>query len=181
MPTHKAGSHYPVVNAPAFQEAEKVQELIETQKKQEEEKFAQLMLSAAETAHEANRVLCASLAHYISEPWDVAPEWQKESCMAGVLAIFASPNLTPEQSHENWMRLKLESGWTFGPIKDAEAKTHPCLLAYSELPEEQKLKDELFGIVVRGVLGIPQIPRLSLAPPPQSNPIDEPSASGSVN
>ena len=46
------------------------------------------------------------------------------------------------------MTQKSKDGWTYGTVKDAEAKTHPCLLPYSELPQEQKIKDQLFISVV---------------------------------
>jgi hypothetical protein len=38
-----------------------------------------------------------------------------------------------------------------GEVKDAAAKTHPCLVDYADLPHEQKVKDDLFAAVV-GVL-----------------------------
>jgi RyR domain len=35
--------------------------------------------------------------------------------------------------HDEWMRAKLADGWTFGPTKDAEKKTDPALVPFSEL------------------------------------------------
>jgi len=50
--------------------------------------------------------------------------------------------------HESWCDFKRADGWVFGEVKDAGAKTHPCLVPYAELPEEQKIKDHLFSAIV---------------------------------
>jgi len=39
-------------------------------------------------------------------------------------------------------------------VKDAKAKTHPCMVDYDQLPAEQRRKDELFGAAVRGAAGV---------------------------
>jgi hypothetical protein len=65
--------------------------------------------------------------------------------------ILDNPNTTPEASHESWMAEKVAAGWVYGPTKDPVAKTHPCIVAYSELPPEQRAKDHLFGAIVRSL------------------------------
>lgn len=37
----------------------------------------------------------------------------------------------------------------YGEVKDGEAKTHPCLVPYEQLPPAQRLKDDLFAAIVR--------------------------------
>ena len=34
-----------------------------------------------------------------------------------------------EQLHESWCAAKVRDGWIYGDVKDAEARTHPCLVA----------------------------------------------------
>lgn len=109
---------------------------------------------AARAAHEANRVLCAALGDNSQMAWEEAPEWMKESTRKGVIILIENPKVTPEEVHEYWMKHKFSEGWVYGRSKNAELKTHPCLLPYEELPAGQKLKDELFGNVVRAVLNI---------------------------
>lgn len=58
---------------------------------------------------------------------------------------------TPEDSHKNWMEHKLKDGWKYGEVKDEVLKTHPCLVPYNELPENQKVKDYLFKAVVDSI------------------------------
>jgi hypothetical protein len=46
------------------------------------------------------------------------------------------------------LKEKVDNGWVFGEVKDAEAKTHPCIVPFEQLPVEQQAKDYLFkGIV----------------------------------
>lgn len=40
--------------------------------------------------------------------------------------------------HEVWAVSRLQEGWSYGPVKDSEAKTTPCLVPYEELPETEK-------------------------------------------
>jgi RyR domain len=49
------------------------------------------------------------------------------------------------------MDQKLADGWIYGVEKDAESKTHPCLLPYAELPVEQRRKDALFRAIVQSL------------------------------
>lgn len=100
----------------------------------------------ARAAHEINRAYCEALGDTSQLPWDQAPEWQRASARAGVM--HADRGATPEQLHERWCEAKSEEGWRYGPVKDADAKTHPCLLPYHKLPPEQRVKDHLFRAAV---------------------------------
>jgi hypothetical protein len=105
----------------------------------------------AKAAHEVNRAFCIQLGDYSHLPWDEAPDWQKASAIKGVEFKLANPKATPEQQHIEWLRIKDEDGWRYGPKKDAQKKTHPCFLPYDELPPEQRAKDTLFATVVEGL------------------------------
>ncbi|QNK03623.1 hypothetical protein H8F01_00715 [Dyella telluris] len=101
-------------------------------------------------AHEANREYCISIGDESQVPWSIAPAWQKESARNGVLA--AKSGLSPVELHASWSAQKIAEGWVYGPVKDSEAKTHPCLVSYDELPEVQKVKDIIFRAVARAAL-----------------------------
>lgn len=107
---------------------------------------------AAKTAHEINLDYCLALGDYSQVGWDKAPKWQKESVLAGVWLIMDNPELEPEVSHAAWMDRKISEGWKHGPVKDVAKKEHPCLLPFDKLPPDQRLKDIIFGSVVRGIL-----------------------------
>ena len=53
-----------------------------------------------------------------------------------VLAEQMSKNV-----HEVWSETRIQQGWTFGEQRNDELKTHPCLVPYEELPEEEKKYD----------------------------------------
>lgn len=106
----------------------------------------------AKICHEVNRAFCASIGDTSQKPWEEAPQWQRDSTFDQVAAHIRG-ELSPEQSHEQWSSNKLASGWTYGPVKDETKKEHPCLVPYSDLPQEQKTKDFLIVAVCRAALG----------------------------
>lgn len=109
---------------------------------------------AARCAHEANRGYCQSLGDDSQVPWDQAPANIRQSAIDGVRFITKHPNAPPSASHENWLKFKEADGWVYGPVKDPDKKTHPCMVPFEELPQEQRSKDYLFNGVVKAVLGL---------------------------
>jgi hypothetical protein len=100
----------------------------------------------AEACHEANRVLQRALDEPVNPAWIDCTEEMRESARHGVLGVLKGN--TPEQSHESWLKFKEDHGWRYGEVKDEDAKTHPCFVAYVDLPSEQRLKDHLFVAIV---------------------------------
>ena len=43
--------------------------------------------------------------------------------------------------HEVWAKNRIEEGWVYGPIRDSELKTTPCLVPYEQLSENEKEYD----------------------------------------
>lgn len=103
----------------------------------------------ARVVHEANRAFCITQGDMSQVAWDDAPAWQRQSAMKGVAGIIEGRITKPQESHNSWLAEKKETGWKYGPVKDAEKKEHPCFVPYEDLPEMQKLKDHLFFKVVR--------------------------------
>lgn len=101
----------------------------------------------ARVCHEVNRGLCEALGDNSQPRWEDAPEWQRSSALNGVKSAIEY-NFGPSRSHESWMDEKIADGWVRGDVKDPEAKTHPCLVSFFDLPPEQRLKDHLFVKVV---------------------------------
>lgn len=60
--------------------------------------------------------------------------------------------LGPGDSHKSWYKQKEADGWVYGEEKNLEKKTHPCMVAYDELPAMQKAKDAIFIAVVKGMM-----------------------------
>ncbi|MFE7233906.1 RyR domain-containing protein [Streptomyces sp. NPDC057596] len=101
----------------------------------------------ARVCHDANRAWQIATGDPVVSPqWDEAPEWQQVSAVDGVRKALGGA--TGEQLHQDWCDFKTSDGWVYGPVKDETAKTHPCLVPYSELPAEQRRKDALFAAIV---------------------------------
>ena len=107
--------------------------------------------SIAAVCHDVNRAYCESQDDHSQPNWEDAPDWQRDSAIAGVRFAIDNPNAKPSDSHESWLAQKRADGWAFGPIKDPERKQHPCFVPYEELPPAQKAKDYIFLAIVRAL------------------------------
>lgn len=107
----------------------------------------QRILGIASVCHEANRAFCKALGDTSQPAWEDAPKWQQDSAINGVVFHLQGVH-TVSASHENWMREKVESGWKYGLVKDADKKEHPCMVPFEQLPWEQQFKDGLFMSIV---------------------------------
>lgn len=105
-------------------------------------------LSIAVVCHQANKVWCENNGDNSQKDWDQAEEWQQQSAVKGVKFRLANPDAAESTQHDAWSADKEKDGWVYGEVKDAEKKTHPCLVPFDQLPEFQQKKDKLFcGIV----------------------------------
>jgi hypothetical protein len=102
----------------------------------------------ARVCHEVNRAYCQALGDNSQPVWEDAPQWQKDSALLGVDLHVEHPEAGPQASHASWMAQKLAEGWEYGPVKDPEAKRHPCIVPFDALPVEQQAKDFIFRAVV---------------------------------
>jgi len=107
----------------------------------------------AKVCHEANRAYYLTIGDRSQLPWEGAPEWQKDSAKKGVMFhlehLQTAVSVPPSASHDSWLAQKRAEGWKYGPTKDPEKKEHPQFLPYNELPAEQRMKDYLFGAIVK--------------------------------
>lgn len=106
----------------------------------------------ARVCHEANRAYCEALGDYSQVAWESAPQWQVDSAIKGVELHAANPDAGPEAGHNSWAAQKQIDGWVYGEVKDAEAKTHPCLVPFDQLPVAQRAKDFIFRGLVLALL-----------------------------
>jgi hypothetical protein len=100
----------------------------------------------ARVVHEANNAMQAIIGEPVNPGWDQAPDWQRWSSIEGVRD--ALQGLAADEHHECWVRAMRRAGWTYGPAKDPEAKTHPMMVPFEELPPLQQAKDRLFLAIV---------------------------------
>lgn len=101
-------------------------------------------------AHEVNRLYCKTQHMAVPPAWMDLSDNLKNSAIMGVrLRLEDGGKADAEFFHGEWMRARLADGWTLGDTVDHQAKTHPCLRPYGELPEAQRRKDLIFDAAVR--------------------------------
>lgn len=106
----------------------------------------------ARVCHEANRGYQAAFPSEgipVAPPWDEFPPDQQQGVINGV--DLALSGADPQRLHEAWCEEKFAQGWLYGPVKDTEAKRHPCLVMYEDLPQDQLRKDFLFQAIVQAL------------------------------
>jgi len=106
-------------------------------------------IEIASVCHEANRALTRIVGDVPVQPaWEDEDRGIRNSCINGVGFVLDHPDAPPSASHENWLKQKVADGWTLGPEKSIEKKTHPAMVPYAQLPEEVQRKDRLFKAIV---------------------------------
>lgn len=118
----------------------------------------------------------AGLQQALGEPpvaWAETDDGVRASTIAGVQYHLEHPDVTPEQSHEAWMKYRIAQGWQLGPVKDVENKIHPNLVPFEQLPIGERAKDHVFRNAIHALKDLPleglvQVPVSmdSLAPAP---------------
>lgn len=102
----------------------------------------------ARICHQVNKSFCESIGDNSQINWEESQEWQKKSAINGVKFHLENQNIMPSDSHDSWLKEKIENGWIYGEVKNIEKKTHPCCVPYEQLPIEQKSKDYIFKAIV---------------------------------
>jgi hypothetical protein len=111
----------------------------------QESRIAQI----AVICHQANKAWCDINGEVPSQlDWEDAPQWQRDSAKAGVRFALENPDAPASAQHDAWSKDKIDAGWKYGEEKNADLKTHPCLVPFSELPFFQQAKDKLFKAIV---------------------------------
>ena len=107
--------------------------------------------SIAKVCHQANKAWCELNGDNSQKDWDEAEDWQRQSAENGVRFKLDNPDAGNDAQHNSWMKEKVDQGWVYGEVKDSEAKTHPCIVPFEQLPEFQQKKDALFCAIVEAL------------------------------
>lgn len=72
--------------------------------------------------------------HYIPKPLDT-------SNIAFPEQLTALIEVIAKNVHETWAQQRFAEGWVYGPKRSDDLKTHPSLVPYDQLPDEEKNYD----------------------------------------
>jgi hypothetical protein len=96
--------------------------------------------------YEAARLQAIAVdAPVVPEHWDEREEDFKEQFLA-VIERQCGPQRSgsPQELHGSWMQAYFDRGWTYGPERDVETRTHPDLVPYDQLEPRERNKDAVF-------------------------------------
>ncbi len=51
-----------------------------------------------------------------------------------------------ENAHDHWAAGRIKEGWRYGEQRNDQAREHPCLVPYDELPESEKQYDRAIAM-----------------------------------
>lgn len=106
----------------------------------------------AKVVHEVNRAACEAAGDMSQVPWDQASDDAHRSTLRSVHFVLENPDATPASQWAQWKEGKITQGWVYGPVKNADAKTHPCLVDdYTQVPYQDRIKDDLVNAVVNAM------------------------------
>ena len=72
--------------------------------------------------------------HYTPQPIDTS-DIQLPEELKSLVEVMA------KNVHEVWAQERIAQGWVYGKKRDDAKRHHPCLIAYENLPEEEKVYD----------------------------------------
>ena len=96
--------------------------------------------------YEAARLQAAAVnAPIVPEPWENRDEKFRTQFLEVIerqTGVMRSGS--PEELHGGWVQAYIDMGWTYGPVRDVEAKTHPDMVPYALLEKREQDKDAVF-------------------------------------
>lgn len=101
----------------------------------------------AKVVHEACRVVDAS-SQKNTPIWSKEKAFKKDRSRQIVSYFLKEGNATPAAIHEFMCARMAEEGWQYGEKKDESKKLHPCMVKFSDLPNECKFKGALVSAII---------------------------------
>jgi hypothetical protein len=83
--------------------------------------------------------------------WLRAPDAMKMRVRALVRGYRAG--IAPSEAHTRWTQMMAADGWRYGPRKDPAAHLHPNLVPYEDLPQSQRIKDQMSQMITWVLVG----------------------------
>lgn len=115
------------------------------------EKAASVQERRASFVYEAARLQALAVdAPVVPELWPEREETFRAQFVVYVDGLCGADEFpTPEEAHDSWWRAYEAMGWTYGPVRDVEKKTHPDMVPFDELEQREQDKDAVFLALVQ--------------------------------
>jgi hypothetical protein len=112
--------------------------------------YRALIEAIARLIYEGTRVEATwSKRSIVPEKWEARDDaFRKQFIEIIERYLDMDPLPSPEEAHNSWMEEYFKMGWKYGPQRDPEAKTHPDLRPFSDLPKDERDKDAIFLVMV---------------------------------
>lgn len=96
--------------------------------------------------YEGARAQAAAVyAPIVPEPWSRRDEAFRTQFLDVIQKMIGPDRKSgPAELHDDWVRAYEAMGWTYGPVRDTEAKTHPDMVPFDELEPREQAKDAVF-------------------------------------
>lgn len=100
----------------------------------------------AEFVYEAARLQAIAVgAPIVPEPWSERDEKFRTQFLNVIERQMGDMRSgSPEELHGGWVQAYIDMGWTYGPERDVDAKTHPDMVPFAALGREEQDKDAVF-------------------------------------
>ena len=107
------------------------------------------IITIASVCHDANRAWCLMHGDQSQKLWDEAEQWQRDSAIKGVEFKLNNPDAKDDAQHNAWMADKVNDGWVYGEVKDAEAKIYtPVLCRLNSYQNFNRKKINYFALLL---------------------------------
>lgn len=97
--------------------------------------------------HNANAVLKKLNNEKHEELADMEPA--RRAGIKAAIKHALENDTSPEESHNKWLVAHEKLGYKYGIEIDREKLLHPCMVPYYQLPETQRIKDDMFLAIIQ--------------------------------
>ncbi len=98
---------------------------------------------AAMVINETLRGWRMAIGDEVIDTWADAAQAQRDIHIASIDWYMESPQSTAKAFHDQWRAWMYDNGWTWGEARDVEAKKHPLIVPWDDLPPLQQIKTRL--------------------------------------
>ena len=116
--------------------------------------YLDLLLLASKTCYQSIRYFSQSLGDYDREDWVETQDWERNSTIGSVKAVFSNPECLPVDVHEAWLVEMKSGGWVRGDVESYMKREHPGIVPYCDLSSDQKDKYRLLISVAVSVINM---------------------------